>query len=364
MCNITAKSADARVLMRMWIVALAITYLVAFVQAYHVVRGVLGDRSAPTTLTARIRHHKNATLSFAPESNRQRQAAGWSLVAAILLLGYLHLKLSVSAGERNRLNALKGRPQEEDAQNYDDQQAEQLQVGELLVLAGALSADELSQAHDLSKATHRLIGDCFVSFNWISEEGVQAAIAIQRDWKQSKSHQQQIYEQLKSYRLTEAQVQKRNAQRREAPNAVSLAKNNYKELFARSKEVKAARAAKAAQEQESEAVAAVASDSDPAANAASVSPASTRFTDTYMQNDETRALVQRMNAADEEHALFKSAPKAGKPALFKAPKAAKPAAKVNPVSSPAASIDANEPATAKAEDNVSTGKARTRTKSA
>ncbi len=39
MCSITAKSADAKVLMRLWILALAVTYLVAFVQAYHVIRG-------------------------------------------------------------------------------------------------------------------------------------------------------------------------------------------------------------------------------------------------------------------------------------------------------------------------------------
>jgi type III secretory pathway component EscV len=303
------------------------------------------------------------TLLFAPESTRQRQTAGWSLVAAILLLGYLHLKLSVSASERNRLNALKGKPaSEEDVQNYDDQQAEQLQVGELLVLAGALSADELSQAHDLSKATHRLLGDCCVSFDWISEEGVQAAIAIRREWKQGKLNQQQVYEQLKGLRLTEDQVQERHAQRREAPNAVSLTKNNYKDLFAKSKEVKAARAAKAAQAKEEEDILAAASDSDLATDAASVTPAGTRFADTYMQNDETRALVQRMNAADAEHALFKSAPKAVKPALFKAPRAAKPAVSVDSV--PVASVEANKPTpTTKAEDNASTGKAKSRAKS-
>jgi hypothetical protein len=91
-----------------------------------------------------------------------------SLVAAIALIRYLHLQISICAGDRNRLQALKNRPVVLEGKTYFAVREEHEQLGALLRAADVVTDEQLRQAQDLSNKTQRFLGDCFVSFSWIT----------------------------------------------------------------------------------------------------------------------------------------------------------------------------------------------------
>jgi len=317
----TIKSANAKGRMRLWMAALCITYAIVLLQTYHLAAGALHAG----------RDHLIVTVT--------------SLALAILLIGYLHLKLSVSTGDRNRLAALKGATDNEnDKTTFEYRQREQEILGKLLVASEALCQEELLQATELSKATHQLVGESFVSFNWLSSEGLSTGLEIMGNLRAGGIKTAQAQEQLRQLRLTEEQVTTRLAQLQEAPTAMSLAKGDYKALLAKSKEKKEKRARAAMEQPQVEAFdeqvdqgrsqttqaegeqritkaeseqrrvtvpMEIEQRNHPVASK-ETSAAITRSIAAHLQNEDTLALIKRMNEADEMYSLFRAQPKGQK----------------------------------------------------
>jgi hypothetical protein len=106
-----------------------------------------------------------------------------SLVAAIALIRYLHLQISICAGDRNRLQALKNRPVAQEGKTYFEMKAEHERLGALMRASGVITDEQLRQAQDLSNRTQRFLGDCFVSFAWVTIEQLADAQLVQEKFE-------------------------------------------------------------------------------------------------------------------------------------------------------------------------------------
>jgi hypothetical protein len=109
-----------------------------------------------------------------------------SLVAAIALIRYLHLQISICAGDRNRLQALKNRPVVLEGKTYFEVKEEHEQLGALLRASDVVTDEQLRQAQDLSRKTQRFLGDCFVSFSWLTLEQLADAQLVQEKIEREK----------------------------------------------------------------------------------------------------------------------------------------------------------------------------------
>jgi hypothetical protein len=193
------------------------------------------------------------------------------------------------------------------------------------------------------------LGECFVSFNWISGEGLTAALAIMGNLRVGDIKVEAAHEQLRELRLTPEQVAAKLAQQQDAPTAVSLARHDYKILLAKSKEKKATKARLALELAQTEEADSPSANGDEAGSeltgryhagsectdrdqanseqrrvtvpievehrdnqvvcSPETSVAVARTIDAHQQNEDTRALLKRMNEADQMHALFKAEPR-------------------------------------------------------
>jgi len=183
----SAKPINANITMIVWRAALVMLYITVAIQLCVVACAAIksdNDWKRMFNVQSRSAAHASATSHnrVAPLWSvdlDQRWLPICSLVLAAALIRYLHLKISISAGDRNRLTALKNRPVVPEGKTFAEIGQEHLLLGELLSTAQVISDEQLRQAQDLSKATHRLLGDCLVSFAWITADQLAEAQQVQ-----------------------------------------------------------------------------------------------------------------------------------------------------------------------------------------
>lgn len=212
MMTMSMKPSNATTLVRVWLAALCVVYAVTIFQLFNLSKLVIQNGNMFSTVKegrhAAVAHavHKQSMqfylsgLQHLPANQTLLLLLNLALAAA--LLPYLHLKLSVSAGDRNRLADLKNKavPVVEQ-RKFSSIQQEHMEVGRMLFAAGAISEEELKHALEVGRITHRLIGEILISFDWITNDGLEKALEVREQVTAGDLKFQDVHEMLSRLRL-------------------------------------------------------------------------------------------------------------------------------------------------------------------
>ncbi|HEY9778499.1 MAG TPA: hypothetical protein V6C81_32375 [Planktothrix sp.] len=126
-----------------------------------------------------------------------------SILAALIVACYFHLKMMVSTSERDRLDKLKNRPQSPNQEiDFNLIRKDDLDLIKLLLAAQVVSEDELQPVIELTAKTQRLLSDCIVGYGWITSENLLRGVALMEATRSGKMNWDDAVKQMQDARIS------------------------------------------------------------------------------------------------------------------------------------------------------------------
>ena len=184
-----AKPANATISVAVWSASLLIAYTIVVLEVTTMAHVVFAQAKSQSVGTDSHTSKKRAAARSAQATHYTRQVTGLlqnekllsplsMMLLALLTATYLHSKLRISSGDRNRLAKLHvKRPNSEPT--FFDEQREHAAIGQLFLCAGMVSEEQLQAAKRLSKSTHQLLGDSLRIVSQGDIDGDMAARTLQ-----------------------------------------------------------------------------------------------------------------------------------------------------------------------------------------
>ena len=231
-----AKPANATISVAVWSASLLIAYTIVVLEVTTMAHVVFAQAKSQSVGTDSHTSKKRAAARSAQATHYTRQVTGLlqnekllsplsMMLLALLTATYLHSKLRISSGDRNRLAKLHvKRPNSEPT--FFDEQREHAAIGQLFLCAGMVSEEQLQAAKRLSKSTHQLLGD---SLRIVSQGDIDGDMAARTLQLQRLVTEKSItFEKAVSKMRTEFVDKNSNSiLKRTAPTAIDLHRDNH-----------------------------------------------------------------------------------------------------------------------------------------